>query len=220
MGVFYNWMNTLMTCGLPSFWILVFNVAIIWSLVTRSRFTQPTANPGSRTNNSQVAILITVSVTFVVLSTPMAVYFCFIAYAQNKGVFPTGVTMQQMLMLGNFAPIFDSIHHSIYFVFYCLCGAKFRRSLMKQLRWAFEMCRFTNAHWNVLKIFCGIGCVNIFSGTTYYIMLMPVVITIFLWCIHLFTHSYCSNTVWNVYILSVYSMKFNSLRPSDAYVRQ
>ena len=143
--VFYSWMNIIMTCGLPSFWIIVFNVAIIWSLIISSRrFAQPAANPGARTNNSQVAILITVSVTFVVLSTPMAVYFCFIAYVQNNGVLPAGVTLQQLLMLGNFAPVFDSIHHSIYFIFYCLCGTKFRKCFINQLRSACKMCRFAN----------------------------------------------------------------------------
>ena len=146
--VFYSWMNILMTCGLPSFWIIVFSAAIICSLIMSSRrFAQPTANPGA--NNSQVAILITVSVTFVVLSTPMAVYFCFIAYVQNNGLYPAGVTIQQLLMLGNFAPIFDSIHHSIYFVFYCLCGTKFRKCFMKQLRSTCKMCSFANKPWKV-----------------------------------------------------------------------
>ena len=136
--VFYDWMNMLMTCGLPSFWIIVLNIAIICSLITSRRFIQGAAN--SRANmNSQVAILITVSFTFVVLSAPMAVYFFCMAFTEAGEQFYS--VFGWLMMLGNFAPIFDSIHHSIYFIFYCLCGKKFRRCLMNQLRFICSRCR-------------------------------------------------------------------------------
>ena len=119
-GIFYDWMNMLMTCGLPSFWIVILNIAIICSLIKSRRSMQDTAN--SRPNmNSQVAILITVSFTFVVLSAPMAVYFVCMAYTRGGGQQFYSI-FGWLMMLGNFAPIFDSIHHSIYFIFYCLCG--------------------------------------------------------------------------------------------------
>ena len=126
--VFFNWMNLMAASILPFFFIITFNILIIYGIL-KARLVVKQASSyqsGSQKNNT-VAILMSISVTFIILTLPYPVYFVLenIYRKQDSG----SENYNKIMLLGAFAPICDSVNHSINIVLYCLCGNKFRTQL-------------------------------------------------------------------------------------------
>ena len=125
----FDEMSLLLTCLLPFVFIITFNIAIVSVLVKRR-----TALTSSRDNDSQtnsaVAMLISVSVAFVILTLPFGVYLILQKYYIRIGDMES---YRKTIILYGFASICDSTNHSINVVLYCLTGRKFRQCLRKMV---------------------------------------------------------------------------------------
>ena len=125
----FDEMSLLLTCLLPFVFIITFNIAIVSVLVKRR-----TALTSSRDNDSQtnsaVAMLISVSVAFVILTLPFGVYLILQKYYIRIGDMES---YRKTIILYGFASICDSTNHAINVVLYCLTGRKFRQCLRKMV---------------------------------------------------------------------------------------
>ena len=118
-----GWVTTLLACLIPFVFIITFNVSIICTLIKRRK--QVLGND-SDANSSAVAILISVSLTFFILTLPYALYFILQEYFLAIG---DNASFEKTFILLKYANICDTANHSINIVLYCLCGRKFRQCL-------------------------------------------------------------------------------------------
>ena len=126
----FDWASLMLTSLLPFVVIISFNSAIIIALIKRRR--QFSGTHGNETDkNNAVAILISVSLTFIVLTLPYAIYILLQRYYSSVGNYHS--FEKTSVILGILAPICDSLNHSINIALYCLCGRKFRRCLLEML---------------------------------------------------------------------------------------
>ena len=129
----FDWASLMLTSLLPFAIIISFNVTIIVALIKRRRRVSESHENQSDKNNA-VAILISVSLTFIILTFPYALYFTLQRYYSNVGNYH--LFEMTSLILGTLAPICDSMNHSINIALYCLCGRKFRRCLLEMICYA------------------------------------------------------------------------------------
>ena len=126
--VFFNWMNLMAASILPFFFIITFNILIIYGIL-KARLVVKQAFSNSKQSgqrNNTVAILMSISVTFIILTLPYPVYFILDSIYRHDAA---SMAYTKVMLLGSFAPICDSVNHSINIVLYCLCGQKFRNQL-------------------------------------------------------------------------------------------
>ena len=125
----YKWMTLVINSLLPFVVIISFNIAIIAGLIKSYRSVASPANSSSPLVkfNSQIAILMSISLTFIAMSLPYPIYFLIADYYKDQSTVPTYLNN-----LGLLGPICDTMTNSITIVFYCLFGSKFRQCL-KQL---------------------------------------------------------------------------------------
>ena len=126
----FDWGNLILTSLLPFVVIISSNVAIIIALIKRRK--RVSKSHGNQSyNNNAVAILISVSLTFIILTLPYPIYIILQGYfsdMDNHNLFE-----RTSVILGTLAPICDSMNHSINFALYCLCGRKFRQCLLEMI---------------------------------------------------------------------------------------
>ena len=125
----FNWMMLILTCLLPFVFIITFNVAIASVLVKR-RIAVTSSYDNDTQTNSAVAMLISVSLAFIVLTLPFGIYTILQEYYLRVGDM---VSYQKTFVLFDFASICDSMNHSINVVLYCLTGRKFRQCLREMI---------------------------------------------------------------------------------------
>ena len=128
--VFYHWMNLIMACLLPFFFIIAFNIAIVFSIfrafVRRKRMVVLNATVRKKTKiGPKVATLLTVSVTFILFSLPNPVIFLL----ERDLVKRDQLAFIKVVLISAILPVFDTINHAINLAFYCLCDRKFRAGL-------------------------------------------------------------------------------------------
>ena len=124
-----GYVSLLLTCLLPFVFIISFNIAIVCALVKRRKDLSRSQRNDHHRNNA-AAILVAVSVTFVILTTPYALYIILQDYYLKVGDM---VSYKKTFILFSYATIFDSVNHSINVVLYCLCGRKFRQCLREMM---------------------------------------------------------------------------------------
>ena len=125
-----TWTNMIMSSLLPFVIIVTFNITIICGLVKSRRLVASSANTNSQpvTLNSQIAILLSISIAFILTSLPNALYN-FLIYFSRGTLFSSLEHYHNMILLGRFGPFCDTMNNSITLVLYCLCGQKFRKCL-------------------------------------------------------------------------------------------
>ena len=100
----------MLTSILPFAIIISFNVAIIIAL--RKRKGQVSEYHGNQSDkNNAVAILISVSLTFIIITLPYALYILLQSYYSSVGKYR--LLERTSIILGTMAPICDSLNHSI-----------------------------------------------------------------------------------------------------------
>ena len=120
-----GWATTFLTCLIPFAFIITFNVSIVGALIRRRK--QIHGNHDSETRNSgTIAILMAVSITFIILTLPYSLYFLLQVYFKSIQDY---VSYEKTFILLKYANICDTANHSINIVLYCLCGRKFRQCL-------------------------------------------------------------------------------------------
>ena len=124
------WMNMIMSSLLPFVIIITFNIAIIYGLVKSRRLVASSSNANSQPAplNSQIAILLSISISFVIMSLPNALYN-FLMYFCRDTLINSFELFEKMVILGRFGPFCDTMNNSITFILYCACGQKFRKCL-------------------------------------------------------------------------------------------
>ena len=129
----FDWANLMLTSLLPFAIIISFNVAIIIAL--RKRIRRVSEYHGNQSDkNNAVAILISVSLTFIILTLPYALYILLQKYYSSVGKY--NLFERTSIVLGTLAPICDSLNHSINIALYCFCGRKFRQCLLQMICYA------------------------------------------------------------------------------------
>ena len=126
--VIFDWMTLILTCLIPFVFIITFNVAIASVLVQRRK--SVTSSHDDSQTNSSVAMLIAVSLAFIVLTLPFGIYTILQDYYLREGDM---ASYRKTFVLFDFASICDSINHSINVVLYCLTGRKFRQCLREMM---------------------------------------------------------------------------------------
>ena len=128
----FKWASLMLTSLLPFVAIISINVAIIIALRKRRKRVSKSYGKQSDKHNT-TAILISVSLAFIILTLPYALYFILQDYysGSNYHLFE-----RTSIILGTLAPICDSMNHSINIALYCLCGRKFRRCLLELICYA------------------------------------------------------------------------------------
>ena len=124
------WTNMIMSSLLPFVIIITFNIAIICGLVKSRRLVASSSNANSQPAplNSQIAILLSISISFVIMSLPNALYN-FILHFYKNTLINSVEHYDKMVILGRFGPFCDTMNNSITFILYCACGQKFRKCL-------------------------------------------------------------------------------------------
>ena len=127
--VIFDWMTLLLTCLLPFALIITFNIAIVSVLVKR-RIAVTSSRDNDSQTSSAVAMLISVSLAFIILTLPFGVYMILQTYYISIRDIES---YMKTFVLFEFASICDSINHSINVVLYCLTGRKFRQCLREMM---------------------------------------------------------------------------------------
>ena len=128
----FKWASLMLTSLLPFVAIISINVAIIIALrKRRKRVSKYHGNQSDKHNTT--AILMSVSLAFIILTLPYALYFILQGYysGSNYHLFE-----RTSIILGTLAPTCDSLNHSINIALYCFCGRKFRRCLLEMICYA------------------------------------------------------------------------------------
>ena len=142
---FFRWMNLIMASLLPCVLIISFNLAIIIGLIKSRRAIASSSNTNSHpvTFNSQIAALLSISVTFVLMSLPYPLYII-IDYDYEEKLLALDDLPFLLQALGWMGHVSDSITNSIMIVFDCIFGKKFRQCLRKllccNLKWPVIRC--------------------------------------------------------------------------------
>ena len=124
-----GWATPFLSCLIPFAFIITFNVSIVCALIKRRK--QIHGNHDSATKNSgTIAILIAVSITFIILTLPYSLYLLLQVYFKQIQDY---VSYEKTFILLKYANICDTANHSINIVLYCLCGRKFRQCLREML---------------------------------------------------------------------------------------
>ena len=124
-----TWAILFVTCVLPFVFIITLNITIVYTLIKRRMEVHNSRENGSHANNA-AAILISVSLTFIILTLPHALYLILQQYFRKIGDLES---VDDTFVLLKYATICDSINHSINIVLYCLCGRKFRQCLWNMM---------------------------------------------------------------------------------------
>ena len=133
----FNWSNLVMASLLPFAILITFNAAVIWTLIASRRAIASSissnAHPG--TSNSQIAVLVSISLTFIVMSLPYPLYVIFDHYYVERVRYIDELTETpfDLEILTTIGPVCDSVSASLTIVFHCLFGKRFRQSLKKIL---------------------------------------------------------------------------------------
>ena len=127
--VIFDWGTILLTCLLPFAFIIIFNVVIV-SILVKGRIAVTSSHDNDSKTNSAVAMLISVSLAFIVLTLPFGIYTILQEYYLRVGDM---ASYWKTFILYDFASICDSTNHSINVLLYCLTGRKFRQCLRKMV---------------------------------------------------------------------------------------
>ena len=129
--VVLNWMNLVTASLLPFVIIITFNVAIICALIKSTwimRQSTNTPNPHQPTFNGQIGILLSICITFIIMSLPYPLTDILDHYyvEQSKDLGDGHIHLEILAHLGH---IGDTVTATLTIVFYCGFGKKFRQSL-------------------------------------------------------------------------------------------
>ena len=131
---FYQWMTIVMVSLLPFVIIITFNVAIAWAIIKSCRLCPSSTNSNSRPQpvikRKQLILLMSVSITFVLMSLPFPLYILLAFYDIGYSEETLG-KLNGLGILAVLGPVCDTITNSVTIVFYCLSGTKFRQCLKK-----------------------------------------------------------------------------------------
>ena len=139
----YPWISLVLSTLLPFAGILICNGGIIYGLIRAKRMRAQTTSmtSGGPQLNSILATLFAVSFSFILLSLPYPVALLLQGVNYGNPSSPTYITAVFMLAV---APIFASVNHSLNILMYCLCGKKFRATLLSLLCAPFHCLRGAN----------------------------------------------------------------------------
>ena len=126
----FDYLSLLLTCALPFAFIIIFNIAIIYVLMKRRGQARNCSDNDSQAN-SAAAILIAVSLTFIILTMPYALYLILQKYFFMRG---DQLSFRKTYTLRAYADLCDALNHSLNIVLYCFCGRKFRQCLWEMMR--------------------------------------------------------------------------------------
>ena len=116
-------LNAVLASFLPAAILVVSNVAIVVKIARERR----NVNRERPMNSSgMTAMLVAVSVLFIVTTVPVQIIVMLSAYISNYKILDSDVTYNIMLM-------FDYINYAINFLLYCVSGSRFRREAIAML---------------------------------------------------------------------------------------
>ncbi len=127
----WPWIDYVFYSALPSSIILICNISIIIH-VTKSRLMQNSYIFSQESHshfNTMTAILLCVSIAFLVLTTPNAVYFII----QRVWRFGDPVSKAKSHLLYTITALLTFINNSANFLFYCVSGRQFRKEFKKMI---------------------------------------------------------------------------------------
>ena len=138
-GIF-RWTNMVMASLLPFAILITFNAAVIFSRIASHRSTASSISSDSHpvTSNRQIAFLVSITLTFIVMSLPYPLYsildYYYFEQLKSGNVVELTELPIDTEILATIGPVCDSARASLTIVFHCLFGKKFRQSLKKVLK--------------------------------------------------------------------------------------
>ncbi len=122
---FVKYVNLAFSCLIPFAFISGFNLAIIYG-ITRLKTRDAVSR---RRDRGRIILLISISVTFIILTLPYPVHYILIVMLDKDSP-----SRRNVALFGSFAALAASLNHSVNIFIYCLCGRTFRRCLVKMLK--------------------------------------------------------------------------------------
>ena len=130
---FWNWVVQLSYYFLPATLIITANIATVIKVYRSQTFMASSISDLIRRRNRHILIItLVVSITFVVLTAPMAAYLALRPFL-FKNVFFFYASSKEEQIFETIGYIGISLNHSINFFLYCVSGAKFRQELKSAL---------------------------------------------------------------------------------------
>jgi hypothetical protein len=129
----WHWIDMSAYCGIPFTVVTFCNVSILYRIIRRNqaKFLQTPENKSNSVNlTSMTYMLTTVSVMFVLLTAPAAVYYILIG--QLKIV--TGHQSVKIYLAYAATHLIGYVNNTINFLLYCVSGRQFRREVYRMFR--------------------------------------------------------------------------------------
>ncbi len=124
----WPWIDLVVVCVVPVIIIFSSNIVIIYKVVraTRNRTEQMSAKGGDDTTQSLTAMLIAISLVFLLTTTPVSIYFV------GLPLWPTETARDQHNRAVAYAALnlIFYFNNCLNFFLYCISGSRFRRTLV------------------------------------------------------------------------------------------
>jgi hypothetical protein len=134
-GNLLNWLDMVTFCGIPFCAVAFCNLSILYKVIRRNQDKHLSKSLNRSTDakvvhlSSITYMLTTVSVMFVLLTSPVAVFYVFYGYSYLRATTPKQIA--QMFLGQTITAQVAYVNNTINFLLYCISGTQFRRAVYR-----------------------------------------------------------------------------------------
>ena len=130
-GVYWPWIDLFKYCFLPFAIMISCNIALVYKVIKAFAHRRQSTNQESDSSSqvsSMTMVLITVSITYIILTLPICIFFL----TANSHVYIVGTHYYAQLKLWHtLGHLSSHANHCVNFFLYCISGKQFRAELLK-----------------------------------------------------------------------------------------